>query len=134
MPAVAAGIGDLALLRALGNAKPFQGIAILRFAAGTLDNPRGSEEVEYAAIVDLQANAVVAIEMQRLGAKVASWTWDEGKVIVANADGITDEFQLRQAKLPVAQAPKRPADPWGWGTEQQRQRKPKSLFDLLFKF
>jgi tetratricopeptide (TPR) repeat protein len=113
---------------------PFQGIAILRFAAGTLDNPRGAEEVEYAAIIDLQANAVVAIEMQRLGAKVATWTWDEGKVIVANADGITDEFQLRQAKLPVAQAPKRPADPWGWGAEQRQQRKPKSLFDLLFKF
>ena len=114
---------------------PFQGIAILRFAAGTLDNPRGAEEVEYAAIIDLQANAVVAIEMQRLGTKVATWTWDEGKVIVANADGITDEFQLRQAKLPVpvAQAPKRPADPWGWGSDQ-RQRKPKSLFDLLFKF
>ena len=55
-------------------------------------------------------------------------------MIVANADGITDEFQLRQAKLPVAQAaPKRAADPWGWGSEQ-RQRKPKSLFDLLFKF
>jgi tetratricopeptide (TPR) repeat protein len=115
---------------------PFQGIAILRFYAGALDNPRGPEEVEYAAIVDLQANAVVAIEMQRLGSKVATWTWDEGKVIVANADGITDEFQLRQAKLPVAQAaaPKRPADPWGWGSEQQRARKPKSLFDLLFKF
>ena len=113
---------------------PFQGIAILRFSAGTLDNPRGAEEIEYAAIIDLQASAVVAIEMQRLGGKVASWTWDEGKVIVANADGITDEFQLRQAKLPVAQAaPKRAADPWGWGSEQ-RQRKPKSLFDLLFKF
>ena len=31
-------------------------------------------------------------------------------------------------------APKRPADPWGWGFEQRQQRKPKSLFDLLFKF
>ena len=51
---------------------PFQGIAILRFYAGSLDNPRGPEEVEYAAIVDLQANQVVAIEMQRLGAKVAT--------------------------------------------------------------
>lgn len=112
---------------------PFQGIAILRFYAGSLENPRGPEEVEYAAIVDLQANQVVAIEMQRLGAKVATWTWDEGKVIVANADGITDEFQLRQAKLPVAAAPKRPVDPWGSGSEQ-RTRKPKSLFDLLFKF
>jgi tetratricopeptide (TPR) repeat protein len=112
---------------------PFQGIAILRFAAGALETGRGGEEVEYAAIVDLQANAVVAIEMQRLGSKVATWTWDEGKVIVANADGITDEFQLRQNKQPVAQAPKRSGDPWGWGSEQ-RSRKPKSLFDLLFKF
>jgi hypothetical protein len=98
-----------------------------------LDSPRGPEEVEYAAIVDLQANAMVAIEMQRLGSKVATWTWDEGKVTVGNADGITDEFQLRQTKQPVAQAPKRTTDPWGWGSEQ-RARKPKSLFDLLFKF
>ena len=55
-----------------GEACRFSGIAILRFSAGTLDNPRGAEEVEYAAIIDLQASAVVAIEMQRLGGKVAS--------------------------------------------------------------
>src|SRR5215470_5635675 len=112
---------------------PFQGIAILRFFAGSLDSGRGPEEVEYAAIVDLQASAVVAIEMQRLGGKVATWTWDEGKVIVANADGITDEFQLRQMKPAVAAAPKRATDPWGWGGES-RSKKPKSLFELLFKF
>jgi tetratricopeptide (TPR) repeat protein len=112
---------------------PFQGIAILRFFAGSLDSAKGSEEVEYAAIVDLAANAVVAIEMQRLGSKLATWTWDEGKVIVANADGITDEFQLRQTKPPAPVAPKRPADPWAVGSDS-RSRKPKSLFDLLFKF
>ena len=49
-------------------------------------------------------------------------------VVVASADGITDEFQLRQAKPlppPPAVQPKRQADPWGG-------RKPKTLFDLLF--
>jgi tetratricopeptide (TPR) repeat protein len=112
---------------------PFAGIAILRFHAGTLTGSQGPEEVEYAAIVDLQANAVVATEMQRQGTRLATWTWEEGKVIVVNADGITDEFQLRKKEVPVAAAPRRPPDPWGWGTDS-RGRKPKTLFDLLFKF
>jgi hypothetical protein len=53
---------------------------------------------------------------------------------VASADGITDEFQLRQAKPKEAPPPKRLADPWdkGWGSGSGR--KPKTLFDLLFKF
>ena len=83
------------------------------------------------ALVRASSDVAKVESLKRLGAKVATWTWDEGNVIVANADGITDEFQLRQAKLPVAAAPKRPVDPWG---SEQRTRKPKSLFDLLFKF
>ena len=107
---------------------PFAGIAVLRFHAGVVDGPKGPEEVEHAAIIDLQSNAVVSVEVQRQGDKLAQWTWDDGKLVVASADGLTDEFQLRQAKPPppppvVAQ--KRPADPWGG-------RKPKTLFDLLF--
>ena len=35
---------------------PFAGIGVLRFHAGTVDGPRGPEEVEQIAIVDLQAN------------------------------------------------------------------------------
>ena len=32
------------------------------------------------------------------GEKEAVWTWDDGKLVVASADGVTDEFQLRQGK------------------------------------
>ncbi len=122
---------------------PFAGIAVLRFHAGTVDGPRGAEDIEQAAIVDLQTNAVVAVETQRRGTRVADWTWDDGKLVVASADGIKDEFQLRQGKAkdapPPAAAPKRYAgeqpkgspfwSPWGG---DQKGRKPKTLFDLLF--
>jgi hypothetical protein len=110
---------------------PFAGIGILRFHAGAVDGPKGSEDVEHAAIVDLQTNAVVSVEVQRQGDKLAQWTWDDGKLVVASADGLTDEFQLRQGKPkepPPAPPPKRTADPWGWNSG----RKPKTLFDLLF--
>ena len=107
---------------------PFAGIAVLRFHAGVVDGPRAAEEIEQAAVIDLQANTVVAMVVQRQGDKLAQWTWDDGKLVVASADGLTDEFQLRQGKPPppppvVAQ--KRPADPWGG-------RKPRTLFELLF--
>jgi hypothetical protein len=49
--------------------------------------------------------------------------------VVASADGVTDEFQLRQGK------PKEPppqAQPNR--TAEQRGRKPKTLFELLFGF
>jgi hypothetical protein len=108
---------------------PFAGIGVLRFHAGVVTGPKGAEEVEHAAIVDLQSNSVVAVEVHRQGEKEAKWTWDDGKLVVASADGITDEFQLRQAKPPpppVAQAPPPRRDPWGGG------RRPKTLFDLLF--
>ena len=88
---------------------------MLRFHAGAVDGPKGPEEVEHAAIIDLQTNAVVAVEVQRQGDKVAQWTWDDGKLVVASADGITDEFQLRQGKPPppppVVAQPRRQANP-----------------------
>jgi hypothetical protein len=104
---------------------PFAGIAVLRFHAGVIDGPSGLEEVEHAAVIDLQTNAVVSVEVQRLGNKVAQWTWEDGKLVVASADGITDEFQLRQAKPPpppVIAQPRRP----------ENYRRPKTLFELLF--
>jgi len=120
---------------------PFSGIGVLRFHAGVVDSPRGPEEIEQVAIVDLQSNSVVAVETQRRGTKLAQLTWDEGKLLVASADGTNDEFLLRQdkSKEVAAAAPKRPASdkqktgwtPWGspWDS---RQRRPKTLFELLF--
>ena len=69
---------------------------------------------------------MVAVEVQRQGAKQARWTWEDGKLIVASADGLTDEFQLRQPPAkepPPVAAVRRAPDPW---------RKAKSLFDLIF--
>ncbi len=124
-------------------AAPFDGIGVLRFYAGVVDGPRGPEEVERVAIVDLTANAVVAVETQRRGAKQGQLTWDAGKLVLASADGPTEELTLRSEKpAPVAAAPapapKRYADkqkewsPWGsWGGSSGKG-KPKTLFDLLF--
>jgi hypothetical protein len=110
---------------------PFSGIAVLRFHAGVVDGPRGAEDVEYAAVVDLQSSTVVSMEVQRQGEKMAQWTWDDGRLVVASADGVTDEFQLRQGKarevLPPVVQPKRTAEP-------STGRKPKTLFELLFGF
>ena len=62
---------------------PFAGIAVLRFHAGVVDGAKGPEEVEHAAIVDLQSSTVVSVEVQRQGDKEAQWTWDDGKLVVA---------------------------------------------------
>lgn len=118
---------------------PFAGVAVLRFHAGAIDGPRGPEDVEQIAIVDLQASAVVSVETQRRGSKLAQLTWDDGKLVVASADGTSDEFQLRQGKardLPPPSAPKRyagdqPKNP-SWAPWGNSGRKPKTLFDLLF--
>ena len=50
---------------------PFAGIAVLRFHAGAVEGPRGPEEVEQIAIVDLQTNTVVSA--WRCSGAAASW-------------------------------------------------------------
>jgi tetratricopeptide (TPR) repeat protein len=117
---------------------PFAGIGVLRFEVGTIDGPSGGEVVEHAAIIDLQTNTVVAVVVQKQGKKEAQWSWDEGKLMVASADGLTDEFQLRQARpKEVAAAPQKKyaSDPWSkmWGFDG-KGKSSKTLFDLLFKF
>lgn len=107
---------------------PFEGIGTLRFFAGTIDGPRGAEELEHTAVVDLQAGSVVSVQVHRQGSRMARWTWEDGRVIVASADGIPDELRLRQSKpkdVPVAV--RRYADP---GVP----KKGPSFFDFLFKF
>ncbi len=120
---------------------PFAGIGLLRFHVGIVETPRGAEDVEQVAIVDILAGTVAGYETQRRGSRTAQLTWDDGKLTVASADGTKDEYQLREAKAketPVAAAPqkkvasdqrKAPAwTPWG----ENRRGKPKSLFELLF--
>lgn len=111
---------------------PFKGIGVLRFSGGSQPGKAGPEPVELAAIIDLNDSTVIAIEADRLGQKTASWTWDDGKVVVASADGVTDEFQLRsgpKAREPV-QVERRRED---WSERREtRARRPKTIFDLLF--
>jgi tetratricopeptide (TPR) repeat protein len=118
-------------------AAPFAGIGVLRFHAGVVDTPRGPEEVEQVAILDLQANTVLAVETHRRGAKLAQLTWDAGKLVLASADGTIEELSLRSEK-PKEPPPKRVAtekkdewSPWGsvWDSGKKR---PKTLFELLF--
>ncbi len=75
------------------------GLGILRFTAGQVDGPAGSEEVEHGAVLDLQANAVLAVETMRQGEQRASWTWGEDKLVVASLDGFKQEYAF---KAPLA--------------------------------
>lgn len=141
---------------------PFAGIAVLRYHAGVQRNGPATEELENSAIVDLQSSTVVGVELNRHGSKTAKWTWEEGRLLVASADGITDEYLLRQGKAadsvvagqikrPVVQAsdgtasaPKKTAGTPAWApwaqpapdyrpaSRPQQQRKPKTIFDMLF--
>jgi tetratricopeptide (TPR) repeat protein len=119
----------------LKKAPPFAGIGVLRFHAGSAEGPRGSEEIEQIAIVDVQAATVLGVETQRRGSKLAQLTWDDGRLIIVSADGVREELQLRETKVAAAPPPqpKRYAgeknpfwSPWGGG------KKSKSLFDLIF--
>lgn len=109
---------------------PFKGIGILTFDAGTVTGPKGPEPTEQVAIIDTYDNKIVAIEPHKHGSKLAVWTWEEGKVTVASADGVTDEYNLRVGKEVAEQAPRRYTSQQTW-TRPQR-RKPKTLFDLFF--
>lgn len=81
--------------------RPFRQIGVLTYHSGVIEGPKGPEEMEQAAIIDLRSSSVVAIEPHRLGKKVAGWTWSpNGSVTVASVDGVTDQFQLRKG-IPV---------------------------------
>ena len=107
---------------------------------GVVDSPRGPEEVEQVAIVDLQANAVLAVETHRRGTKLAQMTWDAGKLVLASADGTTEEFALRAEKS--KELGRRSAQEGGGSAEGYvvalgehlgfAARRPKTLFELLF--
>ena len=61
---------------------------------------------------------------------------DDGKLVIASADGTNEELQLRQGKATPPPPP--PAPPKRYAGDQQKNtwwgsgKKQKSLFDLLF--
>ena len=140
---------------------PVKGIGVLRFNGGTVKTASGAEDVELVAIVDFEASNVIAIVPQKQGDKIATWTWETSRVVVAAVDGTTDEFNLRTGGF-VAGGPAGGAfagqrrygdgtaggskwapwnEPWAGGPNAQGSRpqrtaapkkKSKTLFDLLF--
>ena len=135
---------------------PHASYGVLHYSGGTLPGKNGPEDAELAAIIDIEAGKVVGIQPHRQGARVARWLWEEDRVQIASVDGVTDEFALRAVR-PAVSAPLAASGqrrtyggggessaawaPWdqpvgGVGRSQRQakraQKKPKSLFDLLF--
>lgn len=129
---------------------PLKGIGALRYSSGAVAAKSGPEDTEQVAILDIDESKVIAVEPHRQGTKLSTWTWEEGRVVVASVDGANDEFSLRTAKV-ASTAPSRRyseydgyegpgwapwSQPWAGGPSQQRapqrRRKQKTLFDLLF--
>lgn len=135
-------------------APPYKGLAVLTFHAGQQEGRSGPEDIVHAAVLDVAARKLIAVETVREGARAATWTWDESKLAVTGIDGHLEEYTLKAQKdLVQAPAPRRVASPDGfskqtgppawapwaqnYGSGQDYRRPPqqqsKSLFDLLFK-
>ena len=100
VPLESPGTGPPKLIDWEAKKAPLKGIGILRFQGGTLASKSGPLDVELTAIVDINARTVIAVEPHKLGTKTAKWTWEEGRVVVASIDGVTDEFNLRPTSQP----------------------------------
>jgi tetratricopeptide (TPR) repeat protein len=150
VPVEMAGKGQPRLLEWEVKKAPFKDIALLRFSAGRLATSEGAEEVEHVAVLDLAAGTVAGVIPHRQGSKLATWTWGEdGKLVVAGVDGLTDELALRPKREVVAAAPRRTEPTWGfpawapWNQDQSQygqrsdgrprpRTRQKSLFEMLF--
>jgi hypothetical protein len=106
---------------------PYAGYGILRFAGGSVRGKSGPEDTELAAIIDIGAGKVLAIEPHRQGSRVATWTWDGDRLQIASVDGVTDEYQLRPVNVPVAGNQTLSSD-----RSERRRSRPKSFFEFLF--
>jgi len=82
--------------------KPLQGVGLLRYDAGTLENEDGEEvRSQHVAIVDLWKNRVVAIEPYSWGKENAKWAWHGGSLVVTDLDGTTNTLKLRKPRRVV---------------------------------
>ena len=137
----------------------FSDFGLLRFDAGAIERDGREERQEFVAIINTASNALVGIEPHRKGDEMSKWSWGSGRVIVAAVDGLTQEYILRRQRTPDAVASQSRSRsrrtrgqggdaewaPWrqdrATGTGRvssraqrraRRNKKPKSLFDLLF--
>jgi tetratricopeptide (TPR) repeat protein len=130
---------------------PYTSYGILRFSGGRVVSKDGFEETELAAIIDIDAAKIIAIEPHRQGLRVATWTWEGDRLQVASIDGVTDEYPLRPVAVAVVgpggmqKRPDNAASGEAWAPWDQlstppsqraenrpRRYKPKTIFDLLF--
>ena len=144
VPLEMAGEGQPRLLEWQVRQPPLRGIATLRFAAGVVPGAVGPEEVEQVAILDVDNNAVIGIEPHREGQKVANWTWQDDRVVVASVDGATDEFILRAGVARNSDGRRYSNSdsgvwsPWGQldasqsDRRERRRSRPKTIFQFLF--
>jgi tetratricopeptide (TPR) repeat protein len=142
VPLEMAGEGQPRLLEFEIKPAPLSGIATLRFNAGVVPGRVGPEEFEQVALLDLGNNSVLAIEPHRQGKKVANWTWQDDRVVVASVDGATDEFVLRSGRPSPPPGQRYTSSEGGWSPWGQldssqydrprRRSKKKSFFQFLF--
>lgn len=98
------GEGEPRLIQWEVKTAPYKGYGILYFAAGRMITPDGAQDAEQAALVDIDNAKLVGIQPQRLGTRIAKWTWEGDRVQVASIDGVTDEFALRSAQADTGAA------------------------------
>ena len=138
---------------------PFTGLGVLRYEGGIVNGKTGPEMVELAVILDVTEARVVGLELHRRGTQTATWQWQNGRVTVAAVDGLTNDYQVRETRPEQQKLPRTATDtrrretdifdnrnrdwvPWekrppSYYPDQRqssRPQKPKSLFDMLFKF
>lgn len=135
---------------------PHKGYGLLRFYGGKVPGKNGLEDMELAAIIDINQARVIAIQPNKQGTREARWTWEDDRVQIASVDGVTDEYAIRSVKPPpvaVSGYSRRGSQgveasggsawaPWDQPlgaprgnqrtTARKKSKKPKTLFELLF--
>lgn len=123
VPLEMAGSGEPKILSWQVREDPHKGYGTLRFFAGQIKGARVNESVEHTALLDLYTNAVVGIVPDKQGERSANWTWENGRLMVAGIDGLTDEFTIRPDRARPLVAQRKPS--------RQRSR---TLFELMFGY
>lgn len=73
---------------------PHDGFGILRFSAGAFETARGAQEVEMAALVDIDQQRVVTVVPEKQDGKTTKWSFEDARITVAAIDGLTEEYPL----------------------------------------
>ena len=127
---------------------PNSNFGLLQYTAGNLQTSQGAEPVEATAVIDLASMAVIGMPVTKLGNKVAKLDWDNSRLAITGADGLAETITLRPSaearELAAAAMRKDEAGSLPRGqaasgitqreaaTRHAPQRKPKTLFDLIF--